>query len=162
MARRIKDSALDFAPGAGETQTARRTVLPVGRERRSPWLSPPRGSAGTWLVRRFNGTAYRADRLGIADDLSDADGVTVLDYWQAVDPVRKRLAEQGRAATESVRRLTVTDAMDRYIRSARKRRPIHAFGQRRSLSQPRIDQTRALAKSRCQRIDHGSIAQLAR
>ena len=63
----------------------------------------------------FNGSAYRADRLGIADDLSDADGVTVLDYWQAVDAVRKRMAEQGRAVIESVRRLTVADAMDAYI-----------------------------------------------
>jgi integrase len=39
----------------------------------------------------------------------------VLDYWQAIDAVRNRLAEQGRTATASVKRLTVADAMDRYI-----------------------------------------------
>ena len=57
-----------------------------------------------------------ADRLASADDLSNADGVTILNYWQAVDVVRKRMAEQGRAAVESVRRLTVADAMDAYLR----------------------------------------------
>ena len=72
-------------------------------------------AAGTWLLRSYREGGYRADRLGIADDLSDADGVTILTYWQAVEAVRKRMAEQGRAAIESVRRLTVADALDAYI-----------------------------------------------
>jgi integrase len=73
------------------------------------------GAAGTWLIRRFTGTAYQADRLASADDLSDADGVAILSYWQAIDAVRNRMAEQGHAAVESVRRLTVADAMDAYL-----------------------------------------------
>ena len=53
--------------------------------------------------------------LASADDLSDPDGIAILNFWQAVDAVRKRMAEQGQAAAESVKRLTVADAMDRYI-----------------------------------------------
>ena len=115
MARRIKDAALD-------SRAAREKLKPrgepyyrsvekgvhLGYRRRS-------GSAGTWLVRKFTGTAYQADRLAIADDLSDPDGIAILDFWQAVDLVRKRMAEQGQAVIESVKRLTVADAMDRYI-----------------------------------------------
>src|SRR5262249_31695247 len=71
--------------------------------------------AGTWLLRHFNEGTYRADRLATADDLSDADGATILDYWQAVDAVRKRMAEQGRDLVESIHRVTVVDAMDAYL-----------------------------------------------
>jgi integrase len=68
------------------------------------------------LVRAFTGTAYRADRIGMADDLSDADGATVLSYWQAVEAVRKRLSNRGRATiVESVCRYTVGDALDSYL-----------------------------------------------
>ena len=115
MARRLRDSVLD-------TAAARRKLAPRGEPY---YRSVEKGvhlgyrrradAAGTWLVRQFNGTAYSADRLAIADDLSDPDGVAVLSYWQAVDAVRKRMAEQGRAAIEGVKRLTVADAMDAYI-----------------------------------------------
>ena len=115
MARRLRDATLD-------SRETRRRLTPRGEPY---YRSVEKGvhlgyrrranAAGTWLIRHFNGTGYDFDRLAGADDLSDADGVTVLSYWQAVDAVRKRMAEQGRAATESVRRLTVADAMDAYI-----------------------------------------------
>jgi len=117
MARRIKDAALD-------SRAARAKLKPRGEPyyravERGAHLGYRRraNAAGTWLVRAFNGTAYRAARLSFADDLSDADGVTVLDYWQAVEAVRTRLPEQGRAAAvKSVRRWTVNDALDAYLR----------------------------------------------
>ena len=115
MARRIKDAALN-------SRAAREKLKPRGEPY---YRSVERGvhlgyrrranAAGTWLLRSYREGGYRADRLGIADDLSDADGVTILTYWQAVEAVRKRMAEQGRAAIESVRRLTVADALDAYI-----------------------------------------------
>jgi integrase len=73
-------------------------------------------AAGTWLVRSYVDGAYRAERIGIADDLSEADGTAILDYWQAVDAVRKRMAERGRSMAEGVRQITVSDAMDSYLR----------------------------------------------
>jgi integrase len=115
MARRLRDSTLD-------SREARRKLKPRGEPyyrsvEKGIHLGYRRrdGAAGTWLIRHFNGTAYNADRLASADDLSDADGIAVLSYWQAVDAVRKRMAEQGRAITESVRRLSVVDVMDAYV-----------------------------------------------
>ena len=115
MARRLRDATLD-------SREARRKLTPRGEPY---YRSVEKGvhlgyrrradAAGTWLIRHFNGAAYRADRLAAADDLSDADGATILTYWQAVDAVRKRLAEQGRAVSEGVKRLTVADALDSYI-----------------------------------------------
>ncbi|WP_158675442.1 hypothetical protein [Thiohalobacter thiocyanaticus] len=38
---------------------------------------------GTWWARRRHGNRYVKARLGVADDIQDADGITVLDYKQA-------------------------------------------------------------------------------
>jgi integrase len=115
MARRIRDASLD-------TRAARQKLKPRGEPyyrsiERGVHLGYRRRSnaAGTWLIRHYSGGAYRADRIGTADDLSDADGSGILDYWQAIDAVRKRMAEQGRAMAESIRRVTVADAMDAYL-----------------------------------------------
>jgi integrase len=115
MARRIKDATLD-------SRQVRRKLAPRGEPyyrsiERGVHLGYRRrdNAAGTWLVRHYSGGTYRADRIGIADDLSDADGATVLDYWQAVDAVRKRMADQGRALAEGVSRFTVADALDQYL-----------------------------------------------
>jgi integrase len=58
-----------------------------------------RGSiAGTWIGRRYLGDgSYETDPLGLADDTTNADGVKVLDYWQAQETVR-RWAERNRFA----------------------------------------------------------------
>lgn len=115
MARRVKDATLD-------TRESRRKLKPrgepfyravergvhVGYRRRQQ-------AAGTWLVRYYTGKGYRADRLGIADDLSDADGGLVLDYWQAVDAARRRIAEMGRDIAQGGRPITVADAMADYL-----------------------------------------------
>lgn len=116
MARRIRDSLLDSRdarrklPARGEPyyRSVERGVH-LGYRRRA-------NAAGTWLVRSYSAGAYRADRIGTADDLSDADGSAILDYWQAVDAVRKRMAERGRAIGEGVRQITVADALDAYTR----------------------------------------------
>ena len=55
-------------------------------------------TAGTWIGRRYLGDgSYETDPLGLADDTTDADGVKVLDYWQAQEAVR-RWAERNRLA----------------------------------------------------------------
>ena len=41
-------------------------------------------TAGTWLARLYNGDGtYKRQPLGVADDIADADGVALLDFWQA-------------------------------------------------------------------------------
>jgi hypothetical protein len=115
MARRLRDAALDSrearrklkARGEPYYRAVERGVH-LGYRRRAD-------AAGTWLMRHYAEGVYRADRIATADDLSDADGVTVLDYWQAVAAVRDRMAARGRAVVEAKRNYTVADAMTDYI-----------------------------------------------
>jgi integrase len=47
------------------------------------------GAAGPWIARHYIGDQrYKETGVGIADDLSDADGIKVLTFWQAVDAAR--------------------------------------------------------------------------
>jgi integrase len=112
MARRIQDRNLD-------SKDARRKLAPRGKPY---WRGIERGlhlgyrrlsdAAGPWIVRRYLGNQkYDEKRIGIADDLSDADGVKVLDYWEAVDAVRGASAKD--AAVK--KRYTVADAVCAYL-----------------------------------------------
>ena len=47
--------------------------------------------AGMWVVRRYAGAStYKVETIAEADDYADANGVNVLDFWQAQDAARKR------------------------------------------------------------------------
>ena len=106
MARKVRDATMD-------TRQAR-TKLAV----RGPchWRTIERGAhlgyrrlraqPGTWWGRFYIGDReYAVEPLGIADDRSDADGVQVLSYDQAVETVRearaRRLVAAEPAATEA-------------------------------------------------------------
>ena len=78
-----------------ETRTARL----ANRIRHAPYfvkiakglhLGYYRGSAsGSWIARRYLGErGYETDALGIADDTLAADGIEVLDYWQAQEAAK--------------------------------------------------------------------------
>src|ERR1700693_4478933 len=47
----------------------------------------PRG--GVWLIRLFSGDRYRKKKLGMADDVADADGHSVLSFRQAQELIQK-------------------------------------------------------------------------
>ena len=68
---------------------------------------------GTWWARRFTGGtgdgAYRIETLGTADDYENANGVTVLDFGQAV------AAAQKLGAPLPAGPLTVAAACTRYL-----------------------------------------------
>jgi integrase len=74
-----------------------------------------RGSrAGTWVARHYIGEqAYTVEKLGIADDFGDADGVAILDFWQAQDEARTRMVR--RAHTGATGPLTVKGAIEAYL-----------------------------------------------
>jgi integrase len=73
--------------------------------------------AGSWWARHYLGDQqYETESLGIADDLSDADGVAVLDYWQAQEKARNRMVQRAHAAAGKTGPYTVADAMDAYVR----------------------------------------------
>jgi integrase len=78
----------------------------------------PKNGPGTWVVRRYVGNdSYSVKNLTtadgrpiFADDHEAADGVTILDYWQAQDAVRSK-----RAKTEPTGPYTVDKAADAYL-----------------------------------------------
>jgi integrase len=114
MARTVKHSKLD-------SRTARRR-LKTGRQPHWQALTPgyhlgyqrkKSGEAGRWLLRRYLGAdKYRVTPIGLSDDEHDANGATVLDYDQA------QAKAQAVAVTPEggkIERLTVRQAMDRYV-----------------------------------------------
>jgi integrase len=112
MARTVRDAAL-------ESRTARSRL----KSRGQPYyraLEPgllhigyrkPRTGAGKLLARIYVGNgAYCLHMLGIADDLSDADGKVILNFKQGQAAARKLLVERAGGVG------TVADAVDAYIR----------------------------------------------
>ena len=111
-----------------ESRTAR-AHLPM---RRAPYfvkiakglrLGYYRGSAaGTWIGRRYRGGgSYNTVALGLADDLTDADGSKVFNFWQA-QSVARQWAEKLRLIDEGIVRggpYTVADAVHDYLDAVR-------------------------------------------
>src|SRR5271170_7867366 len=117
MARKVKDKELDTREARSKLKARGkpfwRTVehgLHLGYRRL-------KGKSGTWWVRHYLGAQnYETQSLGIADDLSDADGVAVLDYWQAQTKAREQMVNRAHAAAGKAKPLTVKDAVERYLR----------------------------------------------
>src|SRR5437763_10578628 len=119
MARAVKDANL----GA---RTARATLAPRKRPYyrlilQSLHLGYYRGArTGSWRARRFIGAGrYEETMLGTADDVADADGVTILSFGQAQEKARawftaRALADFGHEALLAPH--TVSDALDDYER----------------------------------------------
>jgi integrase len=111
-----------------ETRSAR-AHLPL---RRAPYfvkiakglrLGYYRGSAaGTWIGRRYRGGGvYATVALGLADDLTDADGSRVFDFWQAQSAARN-WAEKQRLIDEGIVHggpCTVADVVQDYLEAVR-------------------------------------------
>ena len=124
MARLVRDAKL-------ETRTAR-ARLPMGPK---PYFRRLEigfhlgyrrlSSSGTWIARRLaqNGH-YRENRLGVADDTQDPDGVLVLDYSQAQKAAREWWrAEVRREEGHETRSgpFTIADAIADYLKALERR-----------------------------------------
>ena len=114
MARTVRDTSLG-------SRTARTELKPRGKpyyRTIEPGLlhlgyRKPRGGAGKWLARVYAGSgAYRLHKIGVADDLSDADGKVILSFKQAQDAARKLMVQQAGGGVG-----TVADAVAAYLES---------------------------------------------
>ena len=116
MARKVRDASLD-------SREARRKLKPRGKPY---WRTIERGlhlgyrrlraKAGSWWARHYVGNRqYHVEGLGIADDLSDADGVAVLTYWEAQTKARARMVSRAHAAAGITGPITVATAIDAYL-----------------------------------------------
>jgi integrase len=98
------------------------------------------GAAGPWIARHYlGGRRYEEEAIGHADDLSDADGVAILTYWQAVEGARARMRLRVQAAAGMTGPYTVAEAVTAYLEflehnrntvyDVRKRMEAHALPQ---------------------------------
>jgi len=75
-----------------------------------------RGKSGTWWCRFYLGERqYTVEPLGTADDQAAADGVEILDFWQAQDKARELMAGRAQGGTGKTGPLTVKDAVEQYL-----------------------------------------------
>jgi integrase len=76
------------------------------------------GGAGRWLLRRYlgGGNTYRITPLGLADDTQDANGTKILNFEQAQAKARAMVETPD---GDKVQRMTVRQAMDRYVKNIR-------------------------------------------
>jgi integrase len=116
MARTVKDANL----GSGE---ARRRLKVRGKphyrtleEGLHLGFRRLRSGAGKWVVRRYvGGQDYKVETIALADDLSDANGVTVLSFDQAQRRAREMRDEHDRADAGKHGPATVADVMADYL-----------------------------------------------
>jgi hypothetical protein len=100
MARTVRDTALStrtarlrLAPGSKPYWRMLEQGLHLGYRRRA--------AGGSWIARRRDDDGvYHEAKIGLADDLQDANGETILDFSQAQ---RARRARGGRASSASLR-----------------------------------------------------------
>jgi len=88
MARRVRDSGL-------ETRAARSKLKARGKPYykaigQGVHVGYRKGATvGKWVARVYTGEQqYRVETIAIADDIEDADGVRVLNFWQAQEAAR--------------------------------------------------------------------------
>lgn len=117
MARRVLDRYLDskearrrLAPRAKPYFRAIERGLHLGYRRLA------NGAAGPWVARHYLGDQrYEEESIGHADDLSDADGVAILNYWQAVEAARECMRLRVHTEAGITGPYTVADAVAAYL-----------------------------------------------
>ena len=72
--------------------------------------------AGTWVARHYiGGRSYVVEKIGIADDFSDADGTIVLSFAHAQDKARTRMVRRAQSTNGFAGPLTVRTAVEGYL-----------------------------------------------
>jgi len=107
MARRVVDRTID-------SREARRKLKARGKPY---WRAIGRGlhvgyrkgkTSGVWVIRRYLGQqTYQLETIAEADDIQDANGLEILDFWQAQEIARRVRPRRGI--------YTVKHAVDAYV-----------------------------------------------
>jgi integrase len=110
MARSVRSSSLESRSARLKLSVAKKpTFVKIGR---GIGLGYRRNNtAGTWVLRCANGLGGNWTKaIGNADDYADADGSSILDFWQAQQRARSLAQNQ----TTPDKPITVGEALDRY------------------------------------------------
>jgi integrase len=123
MARKVRNALLD-SRSARDKLAARGkphycTIEPglhLGYRKLKGVAGRPRVS-GKWVLRHYDGDrAYTVSTIATADDFSDADGVAILDFWQATAAARQSMVTRARSAAGKGP-CTVEVAIERYLQA---------------------------------------------
>jgi hypothetical protein len=117
MARRIR-STLETRTQRLRLAVRRKSYHAAALGRGTGLLYRRNQGNGTWSLRGSDGDGkIWINSIGLADDHDEADGRTILNYWQASDPARKLArAEDDDVVTDSTRPATVDEALNAYER----------------------------------------------
>jgi integrase len=119
MARTVQDANLGTRAARAKLKARKKPYYrAIDQGRHLGYYKGARG--GAWLARYFKGARqYVETKLGTADDVSDADGVEILDFAAAQEKARAWFAEQARTAAglepKPAGPYTVADAMRDYL-----------------------------------------------
>ena len=96
MAKRVRDASLETRASRAKLKARGKPYYKViGSGLHVGYRKGKRG--GMWVVRRYAGAgSYVVETIAEADDVSDADGLRVLDFWQAQERARKLAAVPSR------------------------------------------------------------------
>jgi integrase len=136
MARKVRHSALESRSARLKLAVRRKPYSGPSLARGVSLLYRRNKTGGSWVVKASNGHgAYWTKVVGIADDYNDADGKTVLDFFQA-QGVAKQLARGGDNAGGTAP-INVDSALKDYKRDleARNANPYNAESPRVHLTQ---------------------------
>jgi integrase len=116
MARRVKDKVIDSREARAKLKARGKPFYRLIEPGLHLGYRRLKGRAGTWVARHYIGEQkYEVEGIGVADDLSDPDGIAVLSYWQAQAKARERMVERAHSAAGKTGPLTVARAMDSFI-----------------------------------------------
>jgi integrase len=122
MARTLRDSTLDSRAARARLKARGKPYyraieegLHLGYRRVKGRPGKP-AAAGKWVLRHYVGNQkYCVETVGIADDLSDADGVAVLSFGQAQALARERMVRRAHHAVGKRGPLTIRDIIEDYL-----------------------------------------------
>jgi integrase len=115
MPRKVKDRSLDSREGRARLKARGVPYYRSLDKKLHLGYRRLKGKAGTWWARHYTGDQqYQIEGIGTADDLSAADGIDILDYWQAQARARERMAARAQAAGGDGKTITVGTALERY------------------------------------------------
>jgi integrase len=111
MAKRIRDADLETRAARSKLKARGKPYYrSVGQGLHVGYRKGKR--QGMWVVRRYTGAgAYVVETIAEADDFADADGKSVLTFWQAQEQARKCSHIKSRGGAS----YTIKDAIDDYL-----------------------------------------------
>jgi integrase len=116
MARTVRDANLEKREARRRLAARAKPHYRVMEEGLHLGYRRLKSGAGNWVVRSYIGDQkYAVETIGPADDLSDADGVKILNFSQAQAKARELMVDRAHKAAGKTGPLTVKAAVDAYI-----------------------------------------------